>query len=53
MQAFIEHQQSMQIKFMEETSQNQAEQFAAVDTSISNTDNKELVKQKSIESNVD
>lgn len=53
MQVFIEHQQSMQIKFMEEASQNQAEQFGVVDTGISNTINKEIVDQKSIESNVD
>ncbi|VVC42034.1 Tim10/DDP family zinc finger [Cinara cedri] len=49
MQAFIEHQQSMQIKFMEEASQNQA----VVNLGISNTDTKEIVEQKSIESKKD
>lgn len=45
MQAFIEHQQSMQIKFMEEASQNQA----VVDPRFSNSDNKETVEQNTKE----
>jgi len=48
MQAFIEHQQQSMQKFVEESSQKQAEQEATVvDSNISNTENNEIVKQES------
>jgi len=48
MQAFIEHQQQSMQKFIEESSQKQAEQEATVvDSNISDTENKEIVKQES------
>ncbi|CAI6361872.1 unnamed protein product [Macrosiphum euphorbiae] len=50
MQAFIEHQQQSMQKFIEDSSQKQAEQEAAVvDSNISDTENKEIVKQESTE----
>jgi len=45
MQAFIEHQQQSMQKFVEESSQKQAEQEnSVVDLNNSNTENKEIVK---------
>lgn len=50
MQAFIEHQQQSMQKFIEDSSQKQAEQEAAViDPNISDTENKEIVKQETTE----
>lgn len=45
MQAFIEHQQQSMQKFMEEASKKQAEQETAVESNISDTENKEVVEQ--------
>jgi len=45
MQAFIEHQQQSMQKFVEESSQKQAEQESTVvDSNNSDTENKEIVK---------
>jgi len=50
MQAFIEHQQQSMQKFIEDSSQKQAEQeTAVVDSNISDTENKEITKQESTE----
>jgi len=46
MQAFIEHQQQSMQKFIEDSSQKQTEQEAAVvDSNISDTENKETVSK--------
>jgi len=48
MQAFIEHQQQSMQKFIEESSQKQAEQETTiVDSNISDKENKEIVNQES------
>lgn len=52
MQAFIEHQQQSMQKFMEEASQKQTEEKAALDSNDSVKENKEIVQQ-SIESHLD
>lgn len=50
MQAFIEHQQQSMQKIIEDSSQKQAEQEAAVvKSNITDTENKEIVKQESTE----
>lgn len=50
MQAFIEHQQQSMQKIIEDSSQKQAEQEAAVvESNITDTENKEIVKQESTE----
>jgi len=52
MQAFIEHQQQSMQKFMDETNQNLAEQETISDSNISVTENKNIVEQQPIESNL-
>lgn len=53
MQAFIEHQQQSMQKFMDDAAQKQAEQETLVDSNISDTENKEVTEEQSVESKTD
>lgn len=53
MQAFIEHQQQSMQKFMDEAAQKQAEQEAVVDSNVSDTENKDVTGEQSVETKTD